>query len=133
MTTTPDTSAPNAHTTEPSTLLAASAPAAASSGTAPVLGAVSTPVAVTATVPQDAAPKTTDPTPVKIEKTAANAQVGEGPTEDDKTMQERAAEYGTGAVAALGAVVGGAVAAVEKATGVDLSHSEPVSYQNGPH
>lgn len=132
--------------TEPSTLLASSAPAPASSGnpynlgkpigaTTPAPTSTLTnaegaePVKATAAVPIEAAPAVTDPVPVQIEKTAANANIGAVPaqTDDEKTIQETVAEYGAGAFAALGAVAGGALAAVEKATGVDLTHGNPVS------
>ena len=69
------------------------------------------------------------PTHVQIEKTAANASIGEAGTEaESQTYMAKAAQYGGSAMAALGAIVGGAAVVVEKATGVDLTHShEPVS------
>jgi hypothetical protein len=43
-------------------------------------------------------------------------------------MVDKATELGGAAVAALGAAVGTAALAVEKATGVDLHHGSPVSW-----
>lgn len=70
---------------------------------------------------------TTEPVPDQIEKTAATANVGDASTEGDKSLLEKAAEYGAGAAAALGAVVGGAAVAVEKATGIDLVGAQPLT------
>ncbi|ORY24697.1 hypothetical protein BCR39DRAFT_472124 [Naematelia encephala] len=123
----PPTSAPDvAPTTEPSTLLASSAPPAASRGEIPTLGAVS---GATAAVPISAAPKTTEPTPVQIEKIAANANIGEAPTSQEQTYTEKATEIGAGLVGTLGAALGGAVAAVERATGVDITNTQPLSVE----
>lgn len=77
----------------------------------------------TAAVPLEHAPNTTDPAPVKIEKTAAHANIGEAPaagsTQEQSTL-EKAAEWGAGTFATLGAVVGGAAVALENATGVHV-------------
>ena len=80
-------------------------------------------------VPSVVTQTTNDPTPVQIEKTAANASIGEaGSGAESQTYMAKAAEYGGSAIAALGAIVGGAAVVVEKATGVDLTHShQPVS------
>lgn len=109
-TTAPDSPPPTQSSTEPSALLAASAPAAASGGVDSAAIA----------------------TPEKIEQTAATTNVGAAEAkpaattgEHEKTLTEQAAEYGAGAAAALGAVVG----AVGKATGLDLGHSEPISVE----
>jgi hypothetical protein len=86
-------------------------------------------------VPIEAAPKVTDSTPVKIEKTAANANIGQAPNGTEAhTIQEAAQEYahqaaevGAGALASIGAAVGSAVLAVENATGVHILGGQPVS------
>ncbi|TYJ55738.1 hypothetical protein B9479_003514 [Cryptococcus floricola] len=89
--------------------------------------------------------KTTDPaggvvgtapeaTPEEIEQVAKHANIGEAPLaapvavaegEEQHGITERAAEYGAAAIGAIGGVLGGAVVAVEKATGVDIVHSSP--------
>ncbi|ORX35404.1 hypothetical protein BD324DRAFT_632692 [Kockovaella imperatae] len=103
----------------PETLLASSAPAAAGSSEA-----------------STAAPVAAETTPAQIEKTAANTDIGASSTaphedrfmsEEAKEVLEKAAEIGAGALAALGAAVGGAVVAAEKAIGVDVTHSQPMS------
>lgn len=137
-----------AEATEPNTLLAASAPSAASAG--PVLGAPavvntsSTPAVTTTTtttttapaVSANNAPTSTDisapvaaePLNAKIEKVAANANIGEAtPAGQDEGVLGKVAIAGGAALATLGAVVGTAAVAVERATGVDLTHSQPVS------
>ncbi|KGB77796.2 hypothetical protein CNBG_3634 [Cryptococcus deuterogattii R265] len=63
---------------------------------------------------------------------AAAANIGEAPTAtlgEEHGLAEKAAEYGAAAIATIGSVVGGAAAAVEKATGVDLTHSSPLSIE----
>lgn len=151
-----DTPAPvKSEPTQPATLLASSAPGAASSGPAPILGGPilggvigstksaqpttttteyqsTEPVKATAAVPIEAAPAVSDPTPVKIEKAAANANIGEAPVNGEHhTLQEQVAEYGAGALGAIGAALGGAVVAVEKVTGIDLGHGNPVRQRAG--
>lgn len=96
---------------------------------------VPAPAVATAAVPIEAAPKVTDSTPVKIEKTAANANIGQAPNGTEAhTIQEAAQEYahqaaevGAGALASIGAAVGSAVLAVENATGVHILGGQPVS------
>ncbi|WVQ71306.1 hypothetical protein IAR50_000833 [Cryptococcus sp. DSM 104548] len=88
--------------------------------------------------------KTTDPaggvvgtapeaSPKEIEQVAKHANIGEAPvaaTEgEEHGITERAAEYGAAAIGAIGGVLGGAVVAVEKATGVDIVHSTPLSVE----
>jgi hypothetical protein len=161
---TEDTPAPvKSEPTQPETLLASSAPGAALSAFnlgAPIAGGSNTtaanepvtavaaepvtavaaePVTATAAVPIEKAPVTTDSTPVQIQKTAANANIGEAPVNGhEKSLQEQAVEYGAGALATVGGVLGGAMAAVERktgidmsaverATGIDLHHGSPVS------
>lgn len=133
-----------AEATEPNTLLAASAPSAASAG--PVLGApavvntsstpvVKTTTTTTAPVANDApastdisAPVAAEPLNAKIEKVAANANIGEAqPAGQEEGVLNKVAVAGGAALATLGAVVGSAAVAVERATGVDLTHSQPVS------
>ncbi|ODO07609.1 hypothetical protein L198_01190 [Cryptococcus wingfieldii CBS 7118] len=93
--------------------------------------------------------KTTDPaggvvgtapeaTPKEIEQVAKHANIGEAPLaapvavaegEEQHGITERAAEYGAAAIGAIGGALGGAVVAVEKATGVDIVHSSPLSVE----
>lgn len=89
--------------------------------------------AVAATTDSTGAVRVTaiDATPQQIEMVAAAANIGEAPTVtvgEEHGLAEKAAEYGAAAIATIGSVVGGAAAAVEKATGVDLTHSNPVSF-----
>ncbi|ODN84022.1 hypothetical protein, variant [Cryptococcus amylolentus CBS 6039] len=77
-------------------------------------------------------------TPKEIEQVAKHANIGEAPLaapvavaegEEQHGITERAAEYGAAAIGAIGGVLGGAVVAVEKATGVDIVHSSPLSVE----
>lgn len=91
--------------------------------------------AVAATTDSTGAVRVTaiDATPQQIEMVAAAANIGEAPTAtlgEEHGLAEKAAEYGAAAIATIGSVVGGAAAAVEKATGVDLTHSSPVSFSS---
>lgn len=118
-----------------------------STTTTPVKTISSTPAVVAptanATQPVSAAPviPATQPTPTApvtkeqtitsaeaIEKTAARANVGEAQvgTHEDSIL-EKASAVGASALAGLTAYVGAAAVAVEKATGIDLTHGEPVS------
>ncbi|AGV14155.1 hypothetical protein, variant [Cryptococcus neoformans var. grubii H99] len=86
--------------------------------------------AVAATTDSSGAVRVTavDATPQQIEMVAAAANIGEAPIAtvgEEHGLAEKAAEYGAAAMATFGSVVGGAAAAVEKATGVDLTHSSP--------
>ncbi|WVO19636.1 uncharacterized protein IAS62_000926 [Cryptococcus decagattii] len=90
--------------------------------------------AVAATTDSTGAVRVTaiDATPQQIEMVAAAANIGEAPTVtvgEEHGLAEKAAEYGAAAIATIGSVVGGAAAAVEKATGVDLTHSNPLSIE----
>ncbi|KAL0252900.1 hypothetical protein I308_102292 [Cryptococcus tetragattii IND107] len=90
--------------------------------------------AVAATTDSTGAVRVTaiDATPQQIEMVAAAANIGEAPTAtlgEEHGLAEKAAEYGAAAIATIGSVVGGAAAAVEKATGVDLTHSSPLSIE----
>lgn len=133
---------------EPSNLVAASAPSAASTGSsqlqgyalgAPISGAhaasipassTSVSAAPTAQLPTPAGPATIEKTissAEQIEKTAAKANVGEAPIEpQEEGILEKATALGATALAGIGAYVGAAAVAVEKATGVDLTHGQPV-------
>lgn len=83
----------------------------------------------TAAVPLHEAPQVDEPTPVKIEKIAAHANIGEASAAPhEPTYTEQAAAYGSGILGAIGGVVGGAVQVVERATGVDILHTQPVSF-----
>lgn len=90
--------------------------------------------AVAATTDSSGAVRVTavDATPQQIEMVAAAANIGEAPIAtvgEEHGLAEKAAEYGAAAMATFGSVVGGAAAAVEKATGVDLTHSSPLSVE----
>ncbi|WVQ85511.1 hypothetical protein IAT38_007676 [Cryptococcus sp. DSM 104549] len=101
----------------------ATGPKAATTGATPTAPLSAADGAALTSVPAEA-------TPAQIEKVAATANVGEAPTgEESHGLAEKAAEYGAAAMATLGVVVGGAAAAVEKATGVDLTHSSPLSVE----
>lgn len=132
--TTSDKPTTTAKETEPSTLLAASAPAPASTGSPYILGGVATSSSAKTPVVPVAATEVT-PTPVLMEKTAASTPVGEAGTGQTASevagdaihsISAQAAAYGTAALGAIGAIAGTAAAAVEKATGVDLTHVQPV-------
>jgi len=123
---------------------AAAAPSSVNKATAVPVVPAPAPVIATAAVPIAAAPVVTDPTPVQINKLAANANIGEAPTgHEEKSIQERATEFGAGALAAISAAATQAaaaverqtgvdpVAAIERATGVDLHHGSPVSIREG--
>lgn len=139
---------------EPSHLLAASAPAATSapvtssahgaqldgfalgapiSGNSITIPAVSQPTTASlgpSAPPTVALPPTpaTTSTAETIEKTAAKANVGEAATgPHEEGILEKATAIGATALAGIGAYVASAAVAVEKATGVDLTHGQPVS------
>jgi hypothetical protein len=85
------------------------------------------------TDPASASPAHTAPvvdthSSVAIEKVAANANIGQEATEEEKTILERAQEYGLGAATTLTAVLGQAAHAVEDATGLHLTQGDPVSW-----
>lgn len=85
-----------------------------------------TPLATAQTATQPT-PTQPEPSNVAIQKLAASANVGEASTAGEHSILERASEYGAGAAAAIGGLLGSAAAAVESATGIDLTHGEPVS------
>lgn len=76
--------------------------------------------------PGHTAPILDKPAPEAIETVAANANIGQEATEEEKTLLERAQEYGAGAAVTLGAALGTAAHAVEDATGIQLTHGSPV-------
>lgn len=104
---------------------------AAAGGSEPVLGNVHHITSQPNTDPSTAAPGNTAPvinksSPEAIQKVAANANVGQEATEEDKTLLERAQAYGAGAAVTLGAALGQAAHVVEDVTGVNLTHGAPV-------
>ena len=99
---------------------------------------VEEPAIITTTNTVDHVAAMPDPTPSQvIEETPASTSVADAaptqqaevsPAPSAETFVAKAAEYGGSAIAALGAIVGSAAVAVEKATGIDLTHSDqPVS------
>ncbi|WWD18168.1 hypothetical protein CI109_102617 [Kwoniella shandongensis] len=92
-------------------------------------------VAIPAAAAHQANPEATKPLSeeslaVQREKVAAHSNVGEALTGDEpQGLAERAAEYGSAAIAAIGGALGGAAAVVERATGVDLTHSSPLTVE----
>ncbi|WVF70678.1 hypothetical protein IAT40_005471 [Kwoniella sp. CBS 6097] len=75
-------------------------------------------------------PLAEEPIAVQIEKVAAKANIGEAPVgPEEPGIADKASEFAAGALAAIGAVVGSAAVAVEKATGVDIAHVGPLSVE----
>ncbi|KAL7423705.1 Cruciform DNA binding protein [Cryptotrichosporon argae] len=150
--TVPDAAPATETKTEPASLVAASAPGArsppelgaiAAGGVAPSApasvnpaavapaGPAATPAASGAAVGTGAGGASFEPAKTQaelIEQTAKTANVGEASV-TEKTVYERAAEVGGVALAGLGAVAGTAAHAIEKVTGVDLTHANPLSVE----
>jgi len=98
-------------------------------GVIPVLGNV---ISGSDTNPSTATPAHTAPVidqhpSVAIEKVAANANIGQEPTEHEQTMLEKAQAYGMGAATTLTSAIGQAVHTVEERTGLHLLQGDPVS------
>ncbi|OCF45235.1 hypothetical protein I317_00757 [Kwoniella heveanensis CBS 569] len=103
-------------------------PSSTSTGASPadVPAAAPAPAAVPAHANQK--PLAEEPIAVQIEKVAAKANIGEAPVgPEEPGIADKASEFAAGALAAIGAVVGSAAVAVEKATGVDIAHVGPLS------
>lgn len=77
--------------------------------------------------PAHTAPVVDSHSSVAIEKVAANANIGQEATEEEKSMFARAQEYGLGAATTLTTALGQAAHAVEDATGLHLTAGDPVS------
>jgi hypothetical protein len=110
--------------TEQSTL-----PRDTKTGVIPVLGNV---ISGSDTNASSASPAHTAPVidqhpSVAIEKVAANANIGQEPTDHEQTMLERAQAYGMGAATTLTSAIGQAVHTVEEKTGLHLLQGDPVS------
>ncbi|KAK8865649.1 hypothetical protein IAR55_000794 [Kwoniella newhampshirensis] len=140
ITSTTRTSPTTTTSTLPPTTSAPTAPAPASTSAVggneqQAAAASAATVALPAAAAHQANPEATKPLSeesiaVQRAKVAAHSNVGEAPTSDEAPgLAEKAAEYGSAAMAALGAAVGGAAAVVERATGVDLTHSSPLSVE----
>lgn len=104
---------------------------AAAGGSEPVLGNIHHITSQPNTDPSTAAPGNTAPiinksSPEAIQTVAANANVGQEATEEEKTLLERAQALGAGAAVTLGSALGQAAHVVEDVTGVNLTHGAPV-------
>lgn len=103
---------------------------AAAGGSEPVLGNthhITAPNTDPSTAtPGHTAPVLNKPAPEAIETVAANANIGQEATGEEKTLLERAQELGAGAAVTIGAALGTAAHAIEDATGLDLTHGSPV-------
>lgn len=105
---------------------------AAPNASEPVLGNLHHITSAPNTDPATATPGNTAPiinksSPEAIETVAANANIGQEATEEEKTLFARAQEYGAGAAVTLGAALGSAAHVVEDVTGLNLTHGAPVS------
>jgi hypothetical protein len=101
-------------------------------GVIPVLGNVisGSNTKLSSASPAHTAPVINEHPSVAIEKVAANANIGQEPTEHEQTMLEKAQAYGMGAATTLTSVIGQAVHTVEERTGLHLLQGDPVSYLN---
>ncbi|WVQ97043.1 hypothetical protein IAU59_004153 [Kwoniella sp. CBS 9459] len=118
----PSTSSPTTTTTTTTVV----PPTTTSTGASAAVVPAPAPAAVPAHSSQK--PLAEEPIPVQIEKVAAQANIGEAPVgPEEPGIADKASEFAAGALAAIGAVVGSAAVAVEKATGVDIAHVGPLS------
>ncbi|WVR05615.1 hypothetical protein IAU60_002637 [Kwoniella sp. DSM 27419] len=110
----PKTTTTTAPTTAPSASSATAVPSTTASTTTPQVAAAPA-----------KKPLAEEPLNVQISKVAAKANIGEAPAPSntqEHTLAEQASDFASGALAAIGAVVGNAAVAVEKVTGVDIAH-----------
>jgi hypothetical protein len=116
----------NAPTSGESTL-----PRDTKTGVIPVLGnVISGPnTSASTATPAHTAPVINEHPSVAIEKVAANANIGQEPTDHEQTMLEKAQAYGMGAATTLTSAIGQAVHTVEEKTGLHLLQGDPVSTQ----